>query len=195
MFREKGNMVNSLVTWLISWVEEGSVLKCHYYKGNILYVYILISCVTGIQLSPLVNFTMSGCFCTLFTSPFLKIHTHGFNPYHLQLSIRNQINQWPPKHWEERKMKYESRGKTVLMLKWNTVYQNCCKSRFILVGTGFPSYSVLQAVKCYDKIKAETNGSVVPHKLWKLINRDGYHAWWAGLKRKIHILFNNLIFF
>lgn len=106
-------MVSSLVTWLISWVEEGSVPKCHYYKRDILNLYILISCVTGICLSPLVNFTTYGCFCFLFISPFLKTHTHDFNPYHLQLSTRNQINQWLPKHWEERKMKYESRGKTV----------------------------------------------------------------------------------
>lgn len=76
---------------------------------------------------------------------------------------------------------------------WNTIYQSCCKSRCILLGTGFPSYSILKAAKCYDKIKAATNGSIVHHKLQKLTNTDEYYAGWAGLKRKIHILINNLI--
>lgn len=139
---------------------------------------------------------MYGCFCFLFINSFLKTHTHDFNPYHLQLSTRNQINQWLPKHWEERKMKYESRGKTV---SWFWLEHNLPKLLQVQVhslGSGFPSYSILKAVKCCDKIKAATNGSIVHHKLRKLTNTDEYHAWWwAGLKRKIHILFNNLIFF
>lgn len=106
-------MIHCIVAWFLRKGEEGPVLKCHHYKGDILLLYILISCVTGILLSPLVNFTMYWCSCFFSISPFLKIHTHDFNPYHLQLSLRNQINQWLPKHWEEKKMRNEPRGRTM----------------------------------------------------------------------------------
>lgn len=41
-------------------VEEGLVPNCYYYKGDILHLYILISSVTGILLSTLVNVTCMG---------------------------------------------------------------------------------------------------------------------------------------
>lgn len=43
-------------------IGKGPVPKCHYFKGDILCLYILISHVTGILLSPLVFFSKLGVF-------------------------------------------------------------------------------------------------------------------------------------
>lgn len=41
-------------------LRESPVPKYHFYERDILHLYILISCVTGILLSPLVNFMDGG---------------------------------------------------------------------------------------------------------------------------------------
>lgn len=177
-------------------VEEGLVPNCYYYKGDILHLYILISSVTGILLSTLVNVTTYGCSCFFFISPFLKTHTHDFNPYHLLLSSRNQINQWLPKHWGEENMKNEPTGKAMSWFWLEHSLPKLLRGQFQSLEYWLPSYSILKAVKCYDKIKAATNGSYAHYKLWKLTK----HRWRSCMmssfrEKRIHILFNNLIFY